>query len=60
MPLTVNGMVFGTLSFYSERSKTENLPPSDDDLLQLMARWVATEIEREFYFERLQKNVTGN
>jgi PAS domain S-box-containing protein len=56
MPLTVDGQIFGTLSFYSVHTKQESLPTSDDDLLQLMARWVATEIEREFYFEKLQKN----
>ncbi len=53
-PVTVNGQVYGTLSFASPRPRSQPFKPADREFLRLMAQWIGGEIERNLKTEQLQ------
>ncbi|MEL7436295.1 MAG: ATP-binding protein, partial [Chloroflexota bacterium] len=46
-PLTVNGRLYGTLSFVSEEQRDTAFSESDQDFVQIMAEWIAISLERQ-------------
>ncbi|MFQ5415585.1 MAG: GAF domain-containing protein [Myxococcota bacterium] len=49
--ISVYGEVIGTLSFGSQKPRAQRFTATDKDLLNLMAQWVGTELERRFAAE---------
>lgn len=47
VPLRINGIVFGTLNFASQRPRKEPFTTADEDFIRLMGRWISTMIERK-------------
>ncbi|MEL6408157.1 MAG: ATP-binding protein [Chloroflexota bacterium] len=46
-PLTVDGRLYGTLSFVSEEQRDTGFSESDQDFVQIMAEWIAISLERQ-------------
>ena len=46
IPVMVNGEIYGTLSFFSSGDREIPFKGQDRELLQLMAQWIGTELER--------------
>jgi PAS domain S-box-containing protein len=53
-PVTVNGQVYGTLSFASPQPRARPFKPADKEFLRLMAQWIGSEMERNLRTEQLQ------
>ncbi|BCX02737.1 MAG: hypothetical protein KatS3mg053_0675 [Candidatus Roseilinea sp.] len=53
-PVTVNGQIYGTLSFASPKPRAQPFKPADKEFLRLMAQWIGGEIERNLKTEQLQ------
>jgi PAS domain S-box-containing protein len=54
--VTVGHDTYGTLCFGSQQAFKGNFSEADKDFLQLMARWIGTELERIQAREALEKN----
>ena len=53
-PIMVRDELYGTLCFTSQPSLSENFTEEDKDFIQLIARWVGREVEREQADEALK------
>ncbi|MEO0942300.1 MAG: response regulator, partial [Cyanobacteria bacterium J06642_12] len=53
-PVTVEGIPYGTLNFYSLTPRSTAFSRFERELLQLMAQWVGVELERQQVEERLE------
>lgn len=49
VPISVQGKMYGVLSFYAERSRYQEYDDLDKDFLRLLARWVCVTLERWQY-----------
>lgn len=59
IPLSVNGLRFGTLNFSSATPRKQALNTAERDFFLLMAQWISTMLERKFAQERLKKSETN-
>ena len=51
-PLEVDGERFGTLNFSSSEPRPQNFSPQDVTFVELMARWIGHELERDLEHRR--------
>jgi PAS domain S-box-containing protein len=57
-PVRVGEVVYGTLNFSSLAPRSEPFSPAEKEMLQLMATWIGSEIERLHTHERLTRLTT--
>lgn len=53
-PISIEGRLFGTLGFYSEKPRTKAFKKSDLQLLELISRWVGFEMARTHHLRNLE------
>lgn len=55
LPVVVNGAAFGTLSFLSIEPRQTHFSATDHEIVQLVARWIGAELERQENEARMRK-----
>ena len=57
-PVIVDGRAYGTVNFSMRRARAEAFRPEETEFVQLVAKWIGTEIRRRRRFEELERYET--
>ncbi|MCW8108030.1 ATP-binding protein [Alteromonas ponticola] len=55
IPLTVNGKLFGTVSFLSPTARAHPFIEAEQDYVILLSEWISTELSRKFAFDSVSE-----
>ena len=57
-PVIVDGRAYGTVNFSMRKARAEAFRPEETEFVQLVAKWIGTEIRRRRRFEELERYET--